>query len=150
MPFQPGHKLAKGGARPGAGRPKKKDIEIRKAAAELAREFIEQHAEPVLNAYLGLATGEKVGRRKFKIDPATTRHVVDKLLPDEQIKSIQPLQIAFVQFNNTVQLSATELPVTVLAGNGNGHQASSEGMASPFGKGQDRLEFHNFKDVPGE
>lgn len=74
MPFQPGHKLAKGGKRPGAGRPRLEAAEIKKTAAELARAYLDKHGARVMETYIQLATKG--------LDPATTRHAVDKLIPD--------------------------------------------------------------------
>jgi len=92
MRFQKGNKLSKGGTIGNkGGRPSKKQQEIKKAAAEIAREFIETHVQKFLDSYLRLSTG------KF-IDPATVRHAIDKLLPDEQMESPQQIKIEFLQF----------------------------------------------------
>jgi len=90
MPFT--HESARqyGGAKPGAGRKPKRELQIKKAAAVIAREFIEQNIQPVLDTYLGLAAGKvverntKKGKQVFRllVDPPTTRHVIDKLLPE--------------------------------------------------------------------
>ena len=55
MKFQQGHKFAKGGKRPGAGRPTKEQQKIKKAAAEIAREFIETNVQNSLIAIFGSA-----------------------------------------------------------------------------------------------
>ena len=156
MPFQKGNTY--GGKRLKAGRPSKIKQEIKKAAAEIAREYIETNMEPVLSNYLKLAKGYYDTRytesgfeyEVFISDGPTTRHFIDKLLPDEQTDQTRPIQIQFVQYNNSVQLHAEGLPVTVLAGNGNGHQASVSGVASEKREGQDMLEFHDFEDVSTE
>jgi len=92
--FQKGHKLAKGGKRnPPGGRPSKRKLEIHKEAGVIAREFIESHVDPILKTYLGLAAGRVVKTRKGKfrllVDPPTTRHAVDKLLPELDASKIQ-------------------------------------------------------------
>lgn len=90
MKFQKGHKLAKGGLRnPPGGRPTNQQQEIKKAAKEIAQEYIEKHIEPIMEAYLGLAAGKVVerqtrkGKKQFvlEVDPSTVRDAVGKLLP---------------------------------------------------------------------
>jgi hypothetical protein len=94
MKFQPGHKLAKGGARPGAGRKPKNHEVVKQAAAVLARQYIELHIEPVLKTYLDLAQSGN--------DSATTRHYVDKLLPnDHDTDRDAPIQIAIITDSRT-------------------------------------------------
>lgn len=157
MPFRKGKdpNRAPGGKRKGAGRKRKQVVQIQKAAAVIAREYIEACVKPVMATYFQLAHGRLVNQyhegkiigQEFEADPGTTRHFVDKLLPDEQIKSAQPLQITFVQFNNTVQLSPKGLPTPVLESNGNGDQASGQGVAQAERQGQDGLKFRDFEDV---
>jgi hypothetical protein len=106
MKFQQGHKFAKGGKRPGAGRPTKEKQEIKKQAAEVAREFIETHVQKFLDSYLDLAAGKVVERldkdgnvvKLVMLDPATVRHAIDKILPDEQMEHTQPIEIVFQDF----------------------------------------------------
>jgi hypothetical protein len=57
------------------------------------RNFIDQYLEPVLDTYLKLAKGhmvtvtrinkkgEKIITRKLEVDPATTRHYIERLVP---------------------------------------------------------------------
>src|SRR5262252_8394040 len=108
MRFQNGNKLSKGGTIGNkGGRPSKAQQEIKKAAAEIAREFIETHVQKFLDSYLRLSTGQFV-------DPATVRHAIDKLLPDEQMQAAQPIQITFLRFgNNLPQPSPEDIPVTI-------------------------------------
>ena len=69
---------------------RKKVNSVEKLASEIAREFIERNAKPILETYVALAAGQVVerrtrsGKKKFKllVDPPTTRHVIDKLLPE--------------------------------------------------------------------
>lgn len=90
--FEPGNKLAKGGKRAGAGRPPKAQQEIKKAAAQIARDYIERSVKPVMHTYFQLAHGRMVNKwhegqivgQEFEADAPTTRHFIDKLLPDEQ------------------------------------------------------------------
>ena len=89
-PFEKGHKLAKGGRRdPPGGRPTKEQQEIKKAAKEIAQEYIETHIKPLMETYIGLAAGKVVTRRtpegkkefELSVDPSTTRHAIDKFIP---------------------------------------------------------------------
>jgi hypothetical protein len=126
MKFQKGNKLAKGGKRnPPGGRPTKEQQEIKKAAAEIAREFIETNVQKFLDSYIRLSTG------KF-IDPATVRHAIDKILPDEQMQYAQPLEIIFQDFARAApsQLPPKDIPITV-SRNAGGDQKSKE-YAAPL------------------
>ena len=119
MRFEKGNKLAKGGRRnPPGGRPTKEQQEIKKAAAEIARGFIETNVQKFLDSYIRLSTG------KF-IDPATVRHAIDKILPDEQMQHAQPLQIIFQDFARAArsQLPPKDIPITV-SRNAGGDQKS--------------------------
>src|SRR5215813_12227060 len=107
MKFEKGNRAAKGGRRGNkGGRPSKEQQEIKKAAAEIAREYIEKNVQPILETYLGLAAGKVVkriaedGAKTFElsVDPPTTRHAIDKLLPDEQMESPQQINVEFLQF----------------------------------------------------
>ena len=90
MPFQKGNKLSPGGKKGGkGGRPSKEKKEIQKAAAEIAREYIERSIKPVLHTYFQLAHGRLVNKyhegqvvnQEFEADAPTTRHFIDKLMP---------------------------------------------------------------------
>src|SRR5215475_13939410 len=107
MRFQKGNKFSKGGTKDNkGGRPTNQQKEIKKAAREIAREYIEKNVQPILETYLGLAAGKVVkriaedGAKSFElsVDPPTTRHAIDKLLPDEQMESPQQIKIEFLQF----------------------------------------------------
>ena len=138
--FEPGNTLAKGGKRPGAGRPKGGTLPAKKEAAQLLREILDANAVRLGNRYITRALG-KAGDRVLT-------HAIDKLLPDEQTDQTRPIQIQFVQYNNSVQLHAEGVSATVLASNGNGHKASMPGVASEIGEGQGGIKFHDFEDVP--
>jgi hypothetical protein len=107
MKFQKGNKAAKGGRRnPPGGRPTKEQQEIKKEAAQIAKEFIETHVQGFLDSYLDLGTGKVIERldkdgnvvKLVMLDPATVRHAIDKILPDEQMQYAQPLEIIFQDF----------------------------------------------------
>lgn len=64
---------------PKGGRPTKKQKEIEKLAAELLMRALEERLRTVVDVYWALATGAKVpGKRKVKLDPATTRHYIER------------------------------------------------------------------------
>ena len=90
MKFQKGNKLSPGGQKGNkGGRPSKSEIEVRKLAADIAREYIEASIKPIMETWLSLAIGRVVermtseGKKEFRleVDPATVRHAVDKLVP---------------------------------------------------------------------
>src|SRR5215475_12036264 len=83
MRFQKGNKFSKGGTKDNkGGRPTNQQKEIKKAAREIAREYIEKNVQPILETYLGLAAGKVVkriaedGTKTFElsVDPPTTRY----------------------------------------------------------------------------
>jgi len=145
MPFTKGHKLsAKGGARKGAGRKSEQQLEVIKAATEIARELLEKEVRPIMESYVGLA----VGKFGLSIDPPTTRHAVD-WLRGNVINGEKPQIVQFLQFNqygpsqsqgkdhDTSPLSASKLSATVLEGDVEGDKKVSEGVASAQWQGQD-------------
>jgi hypothetical protein len=163
-----------GGRRnPPGGRPTKEQQEIKKQAAEIAeeskkqaaqiaKEFIDTHVQQFLDSYLGLGTG-KVIERKCKdgkvvklvmLDPATVRHAIDKILPDDQMELMRPMVVQFLQFarnHNPPQLPTDEQRDTGMASqvptensridrniNGRGEEAGGKGLVPPA------LKFHGF------
>ncbi len=145
-----------GGAKPGAGR--KKGDPVKKAAAQIAREFIERSVIPIMETYLGLAAGQVVkrvsetGEESFelKVDPATTRHAIDKEQVTAQPTAIIHQFIQFTNNQNTAQLPTEAVSTPILVGDGRGQEEGGEGMASPFGERQNGLEFHSFTNVRGK
>ena len=90
MGFQKGNKFGRHGKQnPPGGRPSLEQQQIKKAAKEIAQEYIEKHIKPIMDTYLGLAAGKVVERRTSKgkkqfvleVDASTTRDAVGKLLP---------------------------------------------------------------------
>ena len=131
-------------------RRKRAVVEAEKAAAAVVREIVEANAARLANRYVVRALGKNGDK--------VLVHAVDKLLPDEQTQFARPVQFNFVTFTgngaraggHTVQLQAEDVSSAVLAGNGNGHEKSREGMAQAERQGQNGFKFHDFKDVPGE
>jgi hypothetical protein len=158
MKFEKNNKAAKGGLRnPPGGRPTKEQAEIKKEAAQIAKEFIETHVQGFLDSYLDLGTGKLIEQKnkagktvKVKFipaDPATVRHAIDKILPDEQMELTRPLVVTFLQFarnhDSAQPLPASGIPAPILVGNGNGDEAGRQGAAPPA------LRFQDFSKVPG-
>jgi hypothetical protein len=163
MKFEKGNKLAKGGKRnPPGGRPTKEQQEIKKEAAQLAREFIETHVQKFLDSYLDLGTGKVIERldkdgkvvKLVMLDPATVRHAIDKILPDDQMELTRPLVVQFLDFARVHRDTAQRgcMPLTKenalpppIVGNGNGHQAGDEISFAP--EKAPPVRFHEFAKV---
>jgi hypothetical protein len=117
MRFQKGNKFSKGGTKGNkGGRPSKAELQALITGAELARKRLEKSAGKIMNRYIELATRD---------DPATTRHAVDKILPDKQIESPPVYQIHFLNFADMrpSQLPPKDIPITV-SRNAGGEQKS--------------------------
>jgi hypothetical protein len=139
-PFQPGNKLAKGGARPGAGRPSKAE---KQELLTLAK-AIEQE---------GLRRAARLAKRYYEMaeaDPPTMRHVVDGTRVNNGQQQSNSTTYQFIQFNNnqnSVQLPPEGIPTTVLVSDERGQEESGKVLASPIGEGQDGPQFHSFAHV---
>jgi hypothetical protein len=90
MAFQKGNRLGPGGKKGNkGGRPTKIQQEIKQVAAEIARQFIDDHVQDFLESYLALGKGTVIERldkkgkkvRLIMLDPATVRHAIDKFVP---------------------------------------------------------------------
>lgn len=141
MKFEPGNTLAKGGKREGAGRKKQTDVDIKRAAAVLAKDFIDKHARPVLDNYLKLAQGYYEPRytalgqeyQVFVPDGPTTRHFIDKLIPDDKsLENGQTINILIApaaskqEFGPEPELRADSLQIHLGGNNGqNGNGSDS-------------------------
>src|SRR5215510_14482469 len=102
MKFQQGHKFAKGGKRPGAGRPSKAQLAERETLRAAIERKREARANDLADKYFEMAM----------TDPSTMRHLVDKVMPDVDETPPAPQAITFIQFNaDSPQLPATEIPV---------------------------------------
>ena len=96
MPFQKGNKIGRGngGAKPGAGRKTKAWHHGNAIAKDIAKAYIEASIKPVLHQYYQLAAGRMVNKyhegkvvgQEFEADAPTTRHFIDKVLPEEKDK----------------------------------------------------------------
>lgn len=93
------------------------DVVARKAASEIAREYLETHADPVLDTYLKLAKGWTEKRISlngkefeiFKYDSKTTCHYIDKILPDLDGEASQAGD-TYIQFNFGVPAGSAPSP----------------------------------------
>jgi hypothetical protein len=89
VPFKNGNKAAPGGKRNGAGRPTKEKQGAKKLAAEIAREWFEENAVPILESYKKLIqfrtetryTAEGKAYEVELIDAPSVRHAVDRMIP---------------------------------------------------------------------
>ena len=156
---QPGQ----GGRRnPPGGRPTNEQQELKKAAAEIAREFIETHVQGFLDSYLDLGTGKLIEQKnkagktvKVKFipaDPATVRHAIDKILPDEQMEPPPLYQINFLQFSRSPAqplLGAQEKPVEGLPSPEPFEPEPYEGVVPEAPPPAPPVKFLNFASVPG-
>jgi hypothetical protein len=88
--FQKANQLAKGRKIRKGGRPTKEAVAIKKAATEIARDYIESRVKPLLDSYFKLITGrivehfDKEGNLICKeevIDSAAVRHAIDTIVP---------------------------------------------------------------------
>jgi len=144
MAFRVRNKHGRGGRRPGAGRPTKEQAAQKESLRQAIERKREELANAFSNAYLGMALN----------DPATMRHLVDKLIPDakqERDEQQQPLQITFLQFSrNRAQPgqnssepwtgpSEVKSPILV-SDNRNGDEWGGQGVAPV------KLQFANFSN----
>ena len=108
---------------------RKKGDPVQRAAKEIARAYIEASVKPVLATYFQLAHGRIVNKwhegkivgQEFEADAGTTRHFIDKLLPDEHDKTPQQgnTVIQFI-FGNERREIDVGLPQEEQRGNLNG------------------------------
>lgn len=87
MRFTKGNKLAGRRKNRRGGRPnkaeaeaKRLEAEVKRLAADLAKKYLEDNLKPILDTYISLATGEPCGKARRKLDPATTRHAVERFI----------------------------------------------------------------------
>lgn len=84
MAFEKGKRLPRQGGRENGlkgGRPSKEKAEAKAMAKEMVVDWLQRHLRPVLDTYLALATGARVGNIRRKLDPATCRHFIERFVP---------------------------------------------------------------------
>ena len=105
MPFKKGERHPKqGGYRENAGRPTKEEVAERESLRAAIERKREERAAALADKYFDMAME----------DPATMRHVVDKVMPDlDDTPPARPV-IQFIQFNaDSPLLPAKETPITI-------------------------------------
>ena len=88
--FTKGNQAAKKRKHRRGGRPTREEAEIKKLAGNMVRNRLEGSLGSIVDCYVSQATGLRVGNFKCKLDPATTRHAVDRFLGQE-IKELTTL-----------------------------------------------------------
>ena len=140
MKFQQGHKFAKGGKRPGAGRPSTRELKEIKRAADKARAKLEACFEAIADCYTGLAIdGEH---------EATTRHAMEKYVcPVEENEPTKPLIVHFIQFGSdqpAIRSAIDVSPTPVPDGDGEGKEASGPVCDMDLRTETKGIAFHSF------
>jgi len=140
MKFQQGHKFAKGGKRPGAGRPSTQELKEIKRAADKARAKLEACFEAIADCYTGLAIdGEH---------EATTRHAMEKYVcPVEENEPTKPLIVHFIQFGSdqpAIRSAIDVSPTPVPDGDGEGKEASGPVCDMDLRTETKGIAFHSF------
>lgn len=109
--FEKGNKHSRGGT-PGnkGGRPTKAKAEakrlaadVKKLAADMAKKYLEDRLKPILDAYLSLATGQRVGHHRRKLDPATVRHAVERFIGPAPRSLVLDLQESVETFFDQIE-----------------------------------------------
>src|SRR5215510_5084778 len=105
MPFKKGERHPKqGGYRENAGRPTKEELAERESLRAAIERKRQERAASLADKYFDMAME----------DPATMRHLVDKVMPDLDETPPAPQAITFIQFgNNPPQLPAKEVLVAI-------------------------------------
>jgi hypothetical protein len=124
---QPGQ----GGRRnPPGGRPTKAQVAERESLRQAIERKREELSGVLADRYVTMA----------QEDPATMRHLVDKVMPDEE-KPTQPLQITFLQFTHKNEI---EIDRNLSS------RAQRIASVPAERQGQNGLEFHDFSSGNGQ
>ena len=103
MAFERRNNLARKRRNRRGGRPTKAQAEQKRLSAELTRKHLEDRLRPVLDTYFSLATGDKAGNKRRKIDPATCRHYVERFIGPAPRSLIVDMQETIESFFEKVQ-----------------------------------------------
>lgn len=113
--FPQGNQAAKKRKHRRGGRPnkaqaeaKKLEAEVKRLAADLAKKYLEDHLKPILDTYISLATGSPSGKKRCKLDPATTRHYVERFVGPAPRSLILDLQDSVESFFEQVEKMGSE------------------------------------------
>jgi len=101
--FEPGNKLAYKRKHCRGGRPTKAQAEAKRVAADEAKKYLEGKLKAILDTYLSLATGQRAGKKRRKLDPATTRHAVERFVGPAPRSLILDLQDSVESFFEQVE-----------------------------------------------
>ena len=108
MAFESGNNLARKRRNRRGGRPTRAQAEQKRVSAELTKKYLEEKLRPVLDTYFSLATGEKVGNKRLKLDPATCRHYVERFIGPAQRSLVVDMQDTIESFFDKVVEEAGE------------------------------------------
>ena len=78
--FVKGNRAAKRRNHRRGGRPTRTHAQLKKLGADMVKKRLEDGLGSIVDTYISLATGMHVGDKRCKLDPATTRHAIDKFL----------------------------------------------------------------------
>lgn len=101
--FEKGNQAAKRRKHRRGGRPTREQARLKKLAADAAQRRLEEGLGSIIDAYLSLATGLKVGHHKRKLDPATVRHAVERVLGQAPRKLILDAQETVESFFEQIE-----------------------------------------------
>jgi peptide subunit release factor 1 (eRF1) len=62
------------------GRPTRTQAQLKKLAADMVKKRLEDGMGSIVDTYISLATGMPVGDKSCRLDPATTRHAIDRFV----------------------------------------------------------------------
>lgn len=98
--FEKGNNLAKGGKRPGAGRPTRAEVAALEKAKERIQKIVASNSDILAARYI----------RFTGVDAPTCRHAVDKLWPTERQEGPPPVPIEInVNFQLKSQISEKDV-----------------------------------------
>ena len=102
--FLKGNKYGRGGKKGNkGGRPTKLEAQLKKLAADLAKKYIEDRLRPILDAYISLASGQRSGNSRRKLDPATCRHAVERFIGPAPRSLVLDFQESIETFYEEIQ-----------------------------------------------
>ena len=78
--FTKGNKAAKRRKHYRGGRPTRTQAQLKKLAGDMVKTRLEDSLGSIVDTYISLATGMPVGDKSCKLDPATTRHAIDRFI----------------------------------------------------------------------
>lgn len=103
MRFMKGNKLAGRRKHRRGGRPNRAEAEAKRLAADAAKKYLEDRLRDILDTYISLATGSPSGRKRCKLDPATTRHAVERFIGPAPRSLILDLQESVETFFEQIE-----------------------------------------------